>query len=336
MNRFVAPAAFVAALVVPGVALAQPPPPPPPSALPAPYEAPPPGVVISVPPCRLGEHAGIDEADAQTAGQIVCAQLQHTGAAPADHYRVTIGKLGSIIILSVAREGTTLGSTADSREMRLQGIEEVEVAAPRVAESIVHGTPLPETEKVDNLVGGETRQPKTKPGKTHFALGLTGLFPPLDQSLGPAPGVVMDIHYETGDGRFELGGAFRAGGGSSSSGSPSMGFVMFSVGGRYYTSDADISPYVGGGMSYEYLNLTLPSENLQGSNAGLGAYVDAGAEILRTHHTHLSLGGRLDLPFFALNTNSTGSASPVGSGPAPSAPSSFYYAPVSLELRLTF
>jgi hypothetical protein len=336
MTRLVSFVALAAALVAPGDVLAQPPPPPPPLA-PSVAEGLPPTVTLTLPSCRLADHAGFDEADSHTAGQLVCAQIAHAGASPADHYRVSLGKLGSIVILSVAREGSTVGSTVDSREMRLQGIEEVEIAAPRIAESIVRGTPLPETEKVDNLVGGETRQPKTKPGKTHFALGLAGLFPPLDQSLGPAPGVVLDIHYETGDGRFELGGAFRAGGGQTSSNSPGMGFVMFSVGGRYFTSDADISPYVGGGLNYEYLNLSLPGEQLQGSNSGLGAYVDAGAEILRTHHTHLALGGRLDLPFFALNTSSTAPSNPATMpSTSTSSQKTFYYAPLSLELRLTF
>jgi hypothetical protein len=329
MNRIVAPAALAVAMLAPGAVLAQPP-----SVGPATAEPLPPGVTVTVPPCRLAEHAGIDEADAQTAGQIVCAQMAHAGASPADHYRVSIGKLGTIFILSVSREGSTMGSTVDSREMRLQGIEEVEIAAPRIAESLVHGTPLPETEKVDNLVGGETRQPKTKPGKTHFALGLAGVFPPLDQGLGPAPGVIFDVHYETGEGKFELGGSFRTGGGSTGNGQPNMTFVNFSVGGRYFTSDADLSPYFGGGLSYEYLNLTLPGENLAGDHGGLGAYVDAGAEILRTHHTHLALGGRLDLPFFTLDTHSTTGASPGVSAAA--SKSSFYYAPLSLELRLTF
>ena len=49
--------------------------------------------------------------------------------------------------------------------------------------------------------------------------------------------------------------------------------------------------------------LELFVAGLPGHNSGLGAYVDAGAEILRTHHTHLALGLRLDLPFYALNNN---------------------------------
>jgi len=335
MNKLAVFTVLAAAVLTSAAALAQEPEELPPPAA----EPPPPAVTVSIPPCRLAEHAGFEEADARTAAMLVCASIAHAGASPNARYRVSLGKLGTIIILSVAEEGTTIGSTVDSREMRLQGIEEVDVAAPRIAASIVHGVPLVETEKVDNLVGGDTRMPKSRPGTVHFALGLVGMAPPLDQGLSPAPGLMLDIHYETPNQRFELGGAFRGGGGSASNQSPSIGFAIFSVGGRYYTADTDFSPYVGGGLSWGYLNLSVPGQNISGDNSGLGAYVDAGVEILRTHHTHLALGARLDVPFFALNTNPSESTYNATTGtyatPTPTQ-STYFYAPLSLELRLTF
>jgi hypothetical protein len=330
MNKLAA-AVVTPALLVPTLAQAQEPDDLPPPAA----EAPP--VTVTIPPCRLAEHAGFEEADARTAALLVCASIAHAGASPGARYRVSLGKLGSIIILSVAEEGTTIGSTVDSREMRLQGIEEVDVAAPRIAAAIVHGIPLVETERVDNLVGGDTRVPKARPGTVHFALGLVGMAPPLDQGMSPAPGLMLDLHYETPNQRFELGGSFRGGAGQASNESPSVGFAIFSVGGRYYTSDTDFSPYVGGGLSWGYLNLTLPGQNnLSGSNSGLGAYADAGVEILRTHHTHLSVGARLDVPFFALNTGGGETYNPSTGGYATPTQSTYFYAPLSLEVRLTF
>jgi hypothetical protein len=292
--------------------------------------------------CRLGDHEGFEDADSRTALQVVCAEIARAGAPAGARYRVSLGKLGSAVILSVAREGDTPGSTADSREMRLQGVEEVVVAAPRVAESIVKGTPLVETEKVDNLVGQETRQPKSKPGKTHFALGIVGILPPLDQGLTPAPGIVFDVHYETGSQNFELGGTIRFGSnGGGSDAAQTSGFFAFSLGGRGYTSDADISPYVGGGMSWSYFSVHAPAGLIDASGSGLGAYADAGVEILRTHHAHLALGARMDVPFFTLrNSVSVVEAAPVGqpivgTGSA-TGPSTLYYVPLSAELRLTF
>ncbi len=332
MKKLAAFTVLAAAVLASATALAQEP-----DELPPPAAEPPaPTVTVTIPPCRLAEHAGFDEADARTAAMLVCASIAHAGPSPNARYRVSLGKLGTVLILAVAEEGTTIGSTVDSREMRLQGIEEVDVAAPRIAASIVHGVPLVETEKVDNLVGGDTRMPKSRPGKVHFALGLVGMAPPLDQGISPAPGLMLDVHYETPNQRIELGGAFRGGGGSASNQSPSIGFAIFSVGGRYYTNDSDFSPYIGGGLSWGYLNLSLPGQGISGDNSGLGAYVDAGVEILRTHHTHLSVGARLDVPFFALNNNSGETYNPATGSYAASTPSSYFYAPLSLEVRLTF
>jgi hypothetical protein len=299
------------------------PPPPPPAA----------AVPESAPPCSLSEHAGFEEPDARTAAMLVCSAIAHAGPSYEARYRVSLGKLGSVVILSVAEEGPTPGSTVDSREMRLQSIEEVEVAAPRIAASLVHHVPLTETETVENLVGGDTRSPKSRPGRVHFATGLIGLEPPLNQGVSPAPGLVLDVHYETPDLRLELGGSFRGGGGSASNQSPQVGFAIFSVGARYFTGDADVSPYLGAGLSWEFLSLTLPND-FDGNNSGLGAYVDAGVEILRTHHSHLALGARLDAPFFALNPN--GYLNSLSGQGTTAPPSSYYYAPLSLEMRLTF
>ena len=295
--------------------------------------------------CRLAEHSGIDEADAATASQLVCLEVARAGAAPGDCYRVALGKLGSTIILSVAREGDTPGSTADSRELRLHGIEEVSVAAPRVAGALVHGTSLKETETVNNIISDEARTPTSKPAKVHFALGLIGSLPPFDCSATPAPGVSLEVHAETNP--FEIVGNIRFGGDSSDGQSVGLSFFDFSIGGRYFMTDADLSPYVGAGFAWTLLTLTdntVGGDQFDGSRSGLGGFVEAGLEILRTRHTHLAFGARLDLPFFSLNDNlssttfnSSGNTTPAGSTTTTTPHvSSLYYAPLSLELRLTF
>jgi hypothetical protein len=113
------------------------------------------------------------------------------------------------------------------------------------------------------------------------------------------------------------------------------------MGGRYYTSDTDFSPYIGGGFAWSYFHLTLPDGALSNDHSGLGAYVGTGFEVLRTHSAHLAVGARLDLPFYAFQgfpyevSAYCAPSSPCTGGNAGSA-TSFYYAPVSLEMRLTF
>jgi hypothetical protein len=295
------------------------------------------------PACRLGEHYGIDEASASTATQIVCDAIQHAGPSSGEHFRVSIGTLGRVVVLTVAKEGTTRGSAEDSRQLRLQNIEEIPVAAPRLADALVHGTPIEETQKVDNLVGEETRVPRSKGGHVKFAMGLMGITPPVDKGLTPSPGIILDLHYETANGRLELGGDMRFGGGSNNDNTIAAvdGFFEFSMGGRYYTNDTDFSPYIGGGFAWSYFHLTLPDGAFTNDHSGLGAYVGTGFEVMRTHSAHLAVGARLDLPFYAFQ----GSPYEVSAYCAPSSPctggnagsaTSFYYAPVSLEMRLTF
>jgi hypothetical protein len=278
------------------------------------------------PGCRLSEHTGISDADATTAGRLVCAEIARSGAAPGERYRVSLVTLGSLFVLSVAREGDPVGSTADSRETTLHAIEEIAVAAPRIASSIVHGTPLPETQTAEPPAGQETRERQTKPGRVDFAVGLAGTFAPFDQGLSVSPGAFLDLRYEMN--QVEFGGSLRFGGGSSSNTLPTVAFFAACLGGRFFTSDGDVSPYVGGGLSWSYYNLNVPA-GFAGSNTGLGAYAESGVEVLRTHHTRLALGARVDLPFFALNSGSGSNGNVTGQ-------QTFYYAPVSLEARITF
>lgn len=364
-HAFVASTAFFAGLglaflvpflAVPSVAFAQdappplpaplPPPPPPPSSTtdPAPPTAVPPTYAPGSPAsttCVLSDHAGIEDADAQTAGRLVCDEITRAGAPAGSHYHVHLGKLGSVLILSVDRDGTTPGTIGDTRQIRLQGIEEVSVAAPRIADAIVHGTPMADTKTTENLVGEDTRRPRRASGEMHFALGLEGMLPPLDMGLGPAPGLIMDLHYEAS--RIEIGGSVRFGGAATSDTDTYVDFFAASLGARYFFTDSDIAPYLGGGFAWEWLNLVEPSQNFQSNNGGGAAYIDGGVELLRTHSAHLAIGARLDLPFFSLNNSVSGAVSPAGtfSGattnpPAPSTTSRVYYAPVSLEMRFTF
>jgi hypothetical protein len=339
--KLACPLAAAAVLLASPLALAQTSLPglPPPQAPAAPEEGPPPAEAVAPEPaagCRLVDRHGVDAGDAETATRLLCSEIVQAGAPTGARYRVAFGTLGSLIIVSVDREGDAPGSVADSRTMTLHGIEEIRIAAPRIADALVHGGPIAETQTVDNLVDEESRIPKSRPGKLQFGLGLAGALAPFSSGIGVAPAVVLDLHY--GMSQIEIGGSLRFGGGSGSSSenpSPTGSLVSGSIGGRYYTSPKEISPYLGGGVAMSYFSLSLPN-GFEGNNSGLGVYVDAGIEVLRTHRSHLALGARLDLPFFALN-DQAGESSTVGPvASTQSTASSFYFAPLSVEARLTF
>lgn len=303
--------------------------------LPPPLPLPP---APSGPPCRLAEHSGVEDADAATAAQLVCSALARAGAPLQARYRVALGKLGLSLILSVTLEGDTLGSTADMRELRLASIDEVPGAAPKIAGAIVHGTVIEDVDTAPPAAPPPEapRPPAASSARIHFALGMIGQFPPLDRSATPAAGADLELHAEMSS--FEIVTDVRFGG-DDSDGSVGIVFVEFSMGARYFTSDADFSPFIGGGFAWSYLDLTDHVHNdFDGSHTGLGAYGEMGIEIGRTHHTHLAIGARLDLPFYSLNNDFDNVPVPEGN-PGTSPPlviGTLYYAPLSLEIRVTF
>jgi hypothetical protein len=279
----------------------------------------------------------------------VCTALARAGA-PADaRYRVGIGKLGSVFILSVALEGDTSGSTADIREMRIASVEDVTGAAPRIAAALLHGTVI---EDIEAPAPGSAAPPapaltaSSSSTKVHFALGLIGQFPPLDRSATPAAGADLELHADLTP--FAIVTSFRFGG-DDSSGSVGIIFVEFSMGGRYFPSEGNVSPFIGSGFAWSYLAMNdNVHHDFDGNHNGLGAYGEIGLEVGRLHNTHLAFGARLDLPFYSMQNNVSeiaNSAPPPVSGvsgpifPTQNPPlviGTLYYAPLSLEIRVTF
>jgi hypothetical protein len=297
------------------------------------------------PPCRLAEHAGVDDGDAATAAQLVCSELSRAGAPVGARYRVGVGRLGSIIILSAALEGDTFGSTADTREVRLHSIEEVAGAAPRLAGALVHGTVIEDTDSESSPTAppappGALDLPPTPPpgvGRVHFALGLVAQFPPLDRSATPAPGVDFELHADMGS--YQILGDFRFGGDSDDN-SVGLLFVSFAMGARYFFSEADVSPFVGGGFAWTYESVTDNVHNdFDGNHTGLGAYGELGLEFAHTHKTRLAFAVRLDAPFYSLTNSETFNDNIVPDGTQTVQPehiATMYYAPLSIQIRLTF
>jgi hypothetical protein len=336
---------FVPAMLGPGRAIAQDEAPaapaapavPVPPAVSPPAPPAPPGVPAQErsEPCEIGDHAGVSPDDAAVASQLVCAEIARLGASPSARFRVSVGKLGSAIILSVTERHADAArpQTDDLRVMRLENLQAIPDAAPRIARAIVLDLPIEEPPQVVPPPREEPPRedapaaPKRGGGTTHFAMGLVGLLTPPDRVLYVVPGIDFDVHHETEDGAWEMGGDLRGGYQSESPGA-GAGFLALSAGAKYFTSRAEASPYLGGGLVLEALGLSIPSLNFEGVQGGPGAYLDAGVELFRKNHAHLAFGARLDLPFFTIGNNNYGSSSV--------APAKFYYAPLTLEGRITF
>ncbi len=268
--------------------------------------------------CATGPHSGTFDGEAETATEMVCAELRHAGAR--GPHVVTVSKLGAATFLSVT------DGAGDSRRLQIAGLEEVPVAAPRLATAVTRKTSIAATQQVDNIVDEEQRVLKTQRGDMLAGAGLGAM-----HIAGAAmlPAINLRAAYETTS--FAAVADLRYGFGSESNDSSAL---TLGIGGRYFLGKRDIAPFVGGGMSYSSQSFDTRSDGnygrWYGSNGGAGAYGELGVEALRTHKSRLALDLRADVPFYVVSLeHSTGARDAMQR-------KSIYSVPISFALAYSY
>lgn len=250
--------------------------------------------------CIPGEHTGVSETDVQTAVAILCEELQDAGVNLTENgdgdavYRLHIRRLGELIWLTLVYDSASTG-VQDFRRLEVGSVEEIPIAARRLVNALLNGQSVEETAAFDTLVGGETRDLDKLHGEFLWGLGLMGVFvPSSDAPL--APGFSLSGAYETVD--FAVGTSLRFGA-IENSGDSSI-YFDWSLGGRYFFLDGNISPFVGGGMEWLIVNAEGSDDGRSTSISGngLAAFAEVGVEFLRFHDSRLTLDLRLELPVF--------------------------------------
>ncbi len=258
----------------------------------------------------LGDHSGIEGPDAETVREIVAHDLA-SHRAPSGAYEVRMGKLGSRVLL-VVEHRTDAG--IEERHTLITGVEEAPIASQRVVDALVSNKPLEETQNVTNVLSQEARTPLQKQGRPGFAGGIIGVTP-AGIPTGVGAGAELGMVYEAD--RFALSAHGRLAGGGSGGDS---GFLYFNlgVGARYFITDGDVTPYVGGGTGFSAYNASTSSagarsndysnggsysygSSYSGSGSGMNVYGEAGIEAFRTHRVAMIAGLRVDAPLFALS-----------------------------------
>jgi hypothetical protein len=242
--------------------------------------------------CELREARGVPAADAATAAELVCAELRRASEGRGS-YGVTLATLGRIVVLTATRE-----EPAASVTVQVDGVEEVPKAAPRIASALVHGLGFATTQRVDNLLVEETRPARTKKGSVKFSLGVADI-----ESLGHgarAAGFSLGLVYASP--RFALPAEMRFAWDDSQSGEKGLDLFSLSVGGRYYLSKRDASPFLGGGLGILKLDAedgysgSETTPGFYGERSGIAPYLEVGVEMLRLHRGRIALLARADFP----------------------------------------
>lgn len=277
--------------------------------------------------CTLGEHDGIDDVEAKVASGIVCHELSTRSNGS---FEVQLGKLNG-------RTLVTLVNRQDGSRVRtfVSGLDEVDVAAPRLASSLVEAKPLVDTRNVDNVLAEETRPAKKVATETGATMG-TFVMSSFGTNAAPSAGIDVGLTFRTG--HFGLSGDGRLGG--IGSGATKMGTASIDVGGRLYLTNNEWSPFIGAGVELSYFKRNAEKDADERSGSGAGAFVTVGAELLRSSHVGLMAGLRLDLPFYELEQarpDMNPAYAALGYAPAPSPPGrAIYAAPISLTVALAF
>ncbi len=267
----------------------------------------------------IGDHPGVDEVDAQSAVLLIATEFRKLGIdvsdpvyeaqITAEFYRVTFRRLGEKVLVHLTKE-TPRGTTVVERQLWIANIEEMIKVAPRLVDAIVHDKPIEDTVDIESVTEHEGSEAKKIAGESLWNVGIFGTFIP-GADVTAEPGYEFGWSYETS--KYAVGTEFRH------SGDDNFMFAAWSIGGRYFLNNKNITPYIGGGFSIfggSYTTITEKKqkhwfrdewEYYEESNteddSGLGAYVVGGVEMLRLTRSRLKLELRVDRPFFSLPNN---------------------------------
>ncbi len=255
----------------------------------------------------IGDNAGIDDVDAQSAAMLIAAEFRKLGFAVNDPvfetttsgniYRVTFRRLGEKVLVHLSQENPPEKVIAE-KQLWIDNIEEIIQAAPRLVDALVNNKPIASTVDMESVTGHEASEVKKMMGESLWNMGIFGAFIP-GTDAAAEPGYEFGWSYQTP--RYAVGTEFRGSFGDDYS------FGSWSIGGRYFFNNKNISPYVGGGLSvfggsYNdwYYEDDYYYDYDSGDDNGLGAYFVSGIEMLRLTKSRLKLELRVDRPFFSL------------------------------------
>jgi hypothetical protein len=245
--------------------------------------------------CGLKQVRGLSEDEASASADLVCEELKRASGGRGG-YEVALSTLGRLVIVTASRR-----ETGESITVRTDGVEEIPVAATRIAEALARDRQLADTQRVGNLLVEETRRIRTKPGEAKFLAGVSHLRSPGHGAAGAS--VTLGMMYAGA--RFSLPVEARFGWAGDGSQEAALHFFSASVGGRGYLTTRDVSPYVGGGLGLLTLDAwgdPSPNDRFTAERTGLGAYLEVGIEALRLHRARVALAVRADIPTYSLHS----------------------------------
>ncbi len=180
------------------------------------------------------------------------------------------------------------------------GLEDLDPLASRVAMAIAQNKPIEDTATVSTVTTAEAAEPKRR--KALFTTGVKmGMFIPMGDSYADAKvladiGAVAMYELKTMAVLFEA--DFKW---ATQDDDPDVLGFGADLGLRWFTSEADSCPYIGGGFGFRGVAVSpAGSFGSTESDSGLGGYFGGGMIFLRTSDIHIMFDARYDVNMFQL------------------------------------
>jgi len=253
----------------------------------------------------VSEGGGLDEATLRTLRSLIQAELRRAGQPVGDDASFAIspdaqavrtaakdrrilvlrvaGRLGAkvpLILEEVDAESRLLGSAT----LTAANLEECDIVIPRLVQALLGHKPVEQTARTSTLTESESREFRTKPGRSHFILGLAAAAFKGSGSEDDKSGLSLGWLYTTE--RWNLGAEL----GSVGSGNAGIGYPIL-IHAAYLPMDGPTSPYIGAGVGYFHVE-----EQGYGLGNALGVRLSAGVEFFRLHRMRLQVGLDVYLP----------------------------------------
>ena len=262
------------------------------------------GAAASGDRCRVRAQgvAGGVQPDARTATDLICEQLRWASGGRGG-YEITLAALGKSLFVTAARR-----EPAASVSTQIDAIEEVPVAAERLAQALARGESFASTQRVGNLLEDETQPARSKKGSVKFFVSVSDVESPEHGARGFGFGI--GLLYAAP--RFALPVEMRFGWDNSEYPEPGLSLFSLSLGGRAFLSTRNVSPFVGGGLGIlrvyahegEYPGYRDgESDYFDAQRSGVAPYLEVGVEALRLHRARIVLQARVDLPTGAMRSD---------------------------------
>lgn len=192
-------------------------------------------------------------------------------------------------------------------------IEDLDVAAQRLADSMVRSVPADDNARLGTVTAEEEMGERRIEGDTGVTFNVGGVFP-LDDGLGNLDaGVALDIGlwFETKHFAIEPYFGFRF---SANTDERQFFEIPFDIGAYWIPSTAKVSPFIGGGVGVRWLRDARPATitvgdvikashdvQLEDSGWAFASFARAGLLIGRTYETRVSVSLRYGASFINLN-----------------------------------